>query len=171
RHGDRLPGVAAHLRAGPRCVARRGRCRRDPQRSEGHRGVPGQAEGTAGMKQAAAVPMLEVEGLDACYGTSQALFGMSLTVHAGETLALLGRNGAGKSTTMKAVAGIVPARAGSIRLRGTEIRGRPPHAIARAGIGFVPEDRQIFADLSVVDNLLIAAKAGVDGERNWRLER
>ena len=114
------------------------------------------------MKQAAAVPMLEVEGLDACYGTSQALFGMSLTVHAGETLALLGRNGAGKSTTMKAVAGIVPARAGSIRLRGTEIRGRPPHAIARAGIGFVPEDRQIFADLSVVDNLLIAAKAGVD---------
>ncbi len=123
------------------------------------------------MNQAAAVPMLEVEGLDACYGTSQALFGMSLTVHAGETLALLGRNGAGKSTTMKAVAGIVPARAGSIRLRGTEIRGRPPHAIARAGIGFVPEDRQIFADLSVVDNLLIAAKAGVDGERNWRLER
>ncbi|HRO57589.1 MAG TPA: ABC transporter ATP-binding protein [Burkholderiaceae bacterium] len=123
------------------------------------------------MSDAAAMPMLEVDGIDAYYGTSQALFGMRLSVHAGETLALLGRNGAGKSTTMKAVAGIVSARVGSIRLRGSEIRGRAPHSIARAGIGFVPEDRQIFPDLSVEDNLVIAAKAGVDGERNWHLDR
>jgi branched-chain amino acid transport system ATP-binding protein len=115
--------------------------------------------------------VLEVSGIDAFYGTSQVLFGMTLAVEKGETLALLGRNGAGKSTTMKSIAGIVPARKGSIRLLGNEVRGRPPHAIARAGIGYVPEDRQIFPDLSVEDNLLIAIKRGVDGKSEWPVDR
>lgn len=115
--------------------------------------------------------VLEVQGIDACYGSSQVLFKMSLSVRKGETLALLGRNGAGKSTTMKSIAGIVAARQGSIRLLGNEVRGRSPHTISRAGIGFVPEDRQIFPDLTVEDNLTIAAKRGVDGQSDWTLER
>lgn len=115
--------------------------------------------------------VLEVEDIDALYGTSQVLFDMSLTVEKGETLALLGRNGAGKSTTIKSIAGIVPTRKGSIRLLGKEVRGKAPHTIARAGIGYVPEDRQIFPDLSVEDNLVIAIKRGVDGQSEWGLDR
>lgn len=116
-------------------------------------------------------PVLDVQGIDACYGSSQVLFKMSLSVNKGETLALLGRNGAGKSTTMKSIAGIVAARQGNIRLLGQEIRGLSPHTIARAGIGFVPEDRQVFPELSVEDNLTIAIKPGVDGQTDWTLER
>lgn len=115
--------------------------------------------------------ILEVDGIDAFYGTSQVLFDMSLAVRRGETLALLGRNGAGKSTTMKSIAGIVPAQKGNVRLSGRDVRGQTPHAIARAGIGFVPEDRQIFPDLTVEDNLQIAAKRGVDGRSEWDLGR
>ena len=96
--------------------------------------------------------MLEVSGLDVQYGSSQVLFGLGLQVQQGETLALLGRNGAGKSTTMKAIAGVIPARAGSVTFNGSVITGMPSHRIARAGIGFVPEDRQIFTGLSVEDN-------------------
>lgn len=116
-------------------------------------------------------PVLDVQKIDACYGSSQVLFNMSLSVRKGETLALLGRNGAGKSTTMKSIAGIVAARHGSIRLLGKEVRGHSPHIIARAGIGFVPEDRQIFPALTVEDNLTIAIKPGVDGKIDWTLPR
>jgi branched-chain amino acid transport system ATP-binding protein len=115
--------------------------------------------------------MLDVNGLEVQYGSSQVLFGLGLQVRQGETLALLGRNGAGKSTTMKAIAGIIPARAGSVRFNGQIITGMPSHRIARAGIGFVPEDRQIFTDLSVEDNLLIATKRGAHGQQDWSLER
>lgn len=115
--------------------------------------------------------VLQAQGLDVFYGTSQVLFNMSLSVRKGETLALLGRNGAGKSTTMKAIAGVIPARKGTVTLHGKPIQGQPSHLIARAGIGFVPEDRQIFPDLSVEDNLLIAIKRGVDGADDWNLER
>jgi branched-chain amino acid transport system ATP-binding protein len=115
--------------------------------------------------------VLVAEGLEAFYGTSQVLFGMSLAVRRGETLALLGRNGAGKSTTMKAIIGLLPSRAGSVRLNGVEMRGLPPHRIARAGVGFVPEDRQIFPDHTVEDNLVIAAKPGEDGQAYWSLRR
>lgn len=115
--------------------------------------------------------VLEVEKLDVFYGTSQALFGMSMQVRAGETLALLGRNGAGKSTTMKAVAGVIPTRSGQAALMGKKITGQPAYKIARAGIGFVPEDRQIFPDLTVEDNLTIAHKRGPNGEDDWPLER
>ena len=116
-------------------------------------------------------PILKVEGIDVAYGSSQVLFGMSLSVRKGETLALLGRNGAGKSTTMKAIAGIVPIRAGRVSLDGRDLAGVPSHQIARAGIGFVPEDRQIFPDLTVEDNLQIAIKRGVKGEDDWSVQR
>ena len=115
--------------------------------------------------------MLDVVGLDVRYGSSQVLFGLKLKVHHGETLALLGRNGAGKSTSMKAIAGVIASTAGSIRFSDKDISGMPSHLIARAGIGFVPEDRQIFTGLSVQDNLTIAAKLGKQGEQVWTLER
>ena len=115
--------------------------------------------------------ILSAQGLEVFYDTSQVLFGMSLTINKGETLALLGRNGAGKSTTMKAIAGLLPLRAGKIDLQGQPIQGRAAHVIARAGVGFVPEDRQIFPEHSVEDNLIIAAKRGKDGEDFWNLRR
>ena len=115
--------------------------------------------------------MLDVVGLDVRYGSSQVLFGLKLKVHHGETLALLGRNGAGKSTSMKAIAGVIASTGGSIRFSDKDITGMASHLIARAGIGFVPEDRQIFTGLSVQDNLTIAAKLGQQGEQVWTLER
>lgn len=115
--------------------------------------------------------VMEVQGIDAFYGTSQVLFNMSLDVKRGETLALLGRNGAGKSTTMKTIAGIVPPTKGSVRLLGKDVRGHASHRIARAGIGYVPEDRQIFPDLTVQDNLEVAIKPGIDGQSAWSVER
>ena len=115
--------------------------------------------------------MLDVVGLDVRYGSSQVLFGLKLQVHLGETLALLGRNGAGKSTSMKAIAGVIATSAGRIQFNEKNTTGLPSHLIARAGIGFVPEDRQIFTGLSVQDNLTIAAKLGQQGEQVWTLER
>jgi len=115
--------------------------------------------------------MLDVVGLDVRYGSSQVLFGLKLQVRQGETLALLGRNGAGKSTTMKAIAGVIAAAAGRIQFNQRNITGMPSHLIARAGMGFVPEDRQIFTGLSVQDNLVIGAKLGQQGEQAWTLER
>ncbi len=116
-------------------------------------------------------PVLEVSGIDGFYGTSQVLFGMSLSVNKGETLALLGRNGAGKSSTIKAIAGILIPKKGSVQLLGREMRGQPPHVMAKAGLGYVPEDRQIFPELTVQDNLEIAVKKGLDGRHEWTVER
>ncbi len=115
--------------------------------------------------------VLQVKKIDVFYASSQVLFNMSLDVRKGETLALLGRNGAGKSTTMKTIAGVMAPRRGDITFKGQSIAGRPAHLIARAGISFVPEDRQIFPDLSVEDNLTIAIKNGADGTQAWSLER
>ena len=115
--------------------------------------------------------VIEVADLDVYYGTSQILFGVGLSVRPGETMALLGRNGAGKSTTMKAIMGLAPPRRGRISLRGAVISGRKPHHIARAGLGFVPEDRQIFPEHTVEDNLVIGAKKGPNGEDEWSIRR
>jgi branched-chain amino acid transport system ATP-binding protein len=115
--------------------------------------------------------VLKVQEIDVFYGSSQALFKLSFDVQRGETLALLGRNGAGKSTTMKTIAGVNPTKMGSVELHGKRITGRSAHLIARAGMGYVPEDRQIFPDLSVEDNLIIAIKRGANGEDEWSLER
>jgi branched-chain amino acid transport system ATP-binding protein len=115
--------------------------------------------------------VFDAEGIDVFYGSSQILFGVSLAVTRGQTMALLGRNGAGKSTTLKAIAGIAPPARGIVRVLGKQLQGRKPHVIARAGIGFVPEDRQVFPGHSVEDNLIIGAKKGPGGEDHWTLAR
>ena len=115
--------------------------------------------------------IIEVADLDVYYGTSQILFGVALSVRQGETMALLGRNGAGKSTTMKAIMGLAPPRRGKVSLRGAVISGRKPHHIARAGLGFVPEDRQIFPEHTVEDNLVIGRKRGPEGQDEWPIKR
>lgn len=116
-------------------------------------------------------PIVEVDGLDVFYGKSQILFGVGLELRQGQTLALLGRNGAGKSTTMKAIAGVVPARRGRIQVHGRDLSGAPSHTLARAGLGFVPEDRQVFPEHTVEENLEIGHKKGPNGEDAWSLDR
>jgi len=111
--------------------------------------------------------MLEVHALDAWYGRAQILFGVSLGVAAGECVALVGRNGAGKSTTMKAVMGLVARRRGRVAFRGTDISGLPPYRIGRLGLGWVPEDRRIFTDLTVRENLAVARQPPRDGAPTW----
>jgi len=115
--------------------------------------------------------IFEADGIDVYYGSSQILFGVSIEVMQGQTMALLGRNGAGKSTTLKAIAGIAPPVRGRVRVLGNEMQGKKPYVIARAGIGFVPEDRQVFPEHTVEDNLVIGAKAGPGGEGYWNLGR
>jgi branched-chain amino acid transport system ATP-binding protein len=115
--------------------------------------------------------LLRAEGLSVFYGASQILFDLELSLQERRTLAMLGRNGAGKSTTLKTLAGIVPARGGRILFAGRDITRAPPHARARLGLAYVPEDRQVFPEHSVEDNLLIAAKTGPDGRRDWTLSR
>jgi branched-chain amino acid transport system ATP-binding protein len=115
--------------------------------------------------------IFEAEDIEVFYGNSQILFGVSLAVTEGQTMALLGRNGAGKSTTLKALAGIAPPTRGKVRVLGKEVQGRKPHRIARAGLGFVPEDRQVFPAHTVDDNLVIAAKKGPDGQDYWNQAR
>ena len=114
------------------------------------------------MTENAAVPLLQVQGLNAWYGAAQILFDVSLQVGRGEVVALMGRNGAGKSTTLKALMGMV-ARRGSVQFLGQDIARREPHEIARLGLGYVPEERRIFTDLSVMDNL----EVGRQRPRRW----
>jgi len=118
--------------------------------------------------------VLEVEGLHAFYGQSHVLFDVSLWVAAGEVVCLLGRNGAGKTTTLKSIVGVVVPRGGRITFKGQDVSGRPSYMLARAGLGYVPDDRRIFADLTVVENLEIATKGGDGalGDRpRWDLAR
>jgi branched-chain amino acid transport system ATP-binding protein len=103
--------------------------------------------------------LLEVEDLHAAYGLSRVLFGVSLEVHRGECVCLLGRNGVGKSTTLRAIMGLTPPSSGGVRWQGRDVTGWAPHRVARAGVGFVPEDRRIFAELSVWENLDVARRA------------
>jgi branched-chain amino acid transport system ATP-binding protein len=115
-------------------------------------------------------PLLDVDAINVFYGASQILFDLSLSVDEGQIVALIGRNGAGKSTTFKAIAGIAPPKRGGINLAGEPIQGKAPNRIARAGIGYVPEDRQVFPEHTVEDNLLIGEKKGTRG-KPWTLER
>jgi branched-chain amino acid transport system ATP-binding protein len=112
--------------------------------------------------------LLEVSGLHSYYGDSHILFGVSLRVERNEVVALLGRNGAGKSTTLKSLMGVVKPRAGSVRLDGLEIAGMKSHAIARAGVQLVPEERRIFGSLTVEENLVLA---GLTASKRWPLAR
>jgi len=112
--------------------------------------------------------ILEVEGIDTYYGETQVLFDVSLAVGAGEVVSLLGPNGAGKTTTLRSILGLTPARTGTIRFGGEEITARPTHEIARAGIGWVPDDRRVFPTLTVERNLSIARKR--TRFRPWELD-
>ena len=114
--------------------------------------------------------MLKVEGLEAAYGDSQVLFGVSFAIAAGEVVTLLGRNGMGKTTTVNSIMGLVHPRAGRVVIEGRDVAGQPPHKIAKYGLGLVPEGRQIFPTLSVEENL-VATAANRFGPPRWTLER
>jgi ABC-type branched-subunit amino acid transport system ATPase component/ABC-type branched-subunit amino acid transport system permease subunit len=121
----------------------------------------------AGLARAEGAPLLGVVSVDAFYGKSHVLHDVSLDVFPGEVVALLGRNGAGKTTTLAAITGVVPPRRGRITYRGRDITGGAPEAIARQGVGLVPQGRRIFPNLSVLENLTIARR----GQGGWTLER
>ena len=115
--------------------------------------------------------MLEVANLDAWYGQAQILYGVSLGVGAGECVALVGRNGAGKSTTMKAIMGLMAKKRGRVAFRGRDISAWPAYRIGRLGLGWVPEDRRIFTDLTVRENLAVARQPAREGAPEWTPER
>jgi branched-chain amino acid transport system ATP-binding protein len=112
-------------------------------------------------------PLLEVRDIHTAYGLSRVLFGVSIEVNTGECVCLLGRNGVGKSTTMRSIMGLTPPQSGRVAFRGVDITGWESYRVARAGIGFVPEDRRIFADLTVWENLDVAHR----GSGAWTPER
>ena len=113
--------------------------------------------------------LLQLVGVHAAYGQSRVLFGISLEVQQGECVCLLGRNGVGKTTTMRTVMGLTPSSAGRVRFKSRDITGWPPHRIARAGIGLVPEDRRIFAELTVWENLDVGRRAAARRGR-WTVD-
>jgi branched-chain amino acid transport system ATP-binding protein len=116
--------------------------------------------------------LLELSHVETYYGDSHILFDLSLTVEAGEVVCLLGRNGAGKTTTVRSIIGLTPPQSGRITLRGQEVAGLSPYRIARLGIGFVPEDRRVFPNLTVHENLEVARRTWGNGAANpWTEER
>jgi branched-chain amino acid transport system ATP-binding protein len=119
----------------------------------------------------APTPLLKVSGLDAFYGRAQVLFDVALEVGRGEVVALMGRNGAGKSTTMKAIMGLLARKRGAITFRGKEVGALQPYRIARMGMGFVPEDRRVFGDLSVMENLDTGRQPPREDAPSWTPEK
>ncbi len=113
--------------------------------------------------------LLDVDGIETCYGLSQVLFGMSLSIKPGEMVSLMGRNGMGKTTTIRSIMGLTPARAGNIRFAGAEVRQLPSYRIAKLGVGLVPEGRQIFPNLTVRENLVAAAADRFGSSNPWTL--
>jgi len=117
--------------------------------------------------------ILEVTNINTYYGTSHILFDVTLNVDQGEVVCLLGRNGVGKTTTMRSIMGLTHPRSGSVKFEGFELMGRPPYSRAKRGMGFVPDDRRIFPTLTVRDNLQLGAKKGArhDGLEEWTLDK
>ncbi len=115
--------------------------------------------------------MLVVDGIETFYGVSQALFGVSLEVGSGRVVALLGRNGMGKTTTVHSIMGLTPPRAGTVRFKDRELQGLPSYAIARSGLALVPEGRRIFPNLTLRENLVATATNRGDAARAWTVER
>ena len=115
--------------------------------------------------------LLDVETIETCYGLSQVLFGLSLAIKRGEMVSLMGRNGMGKTTTIRSIMGLTPARAGAIRFAGAEVRSLPSYRIAKLGIGLVPEGRQIFPNLTVRENLVAASANRLGRSDPWALEK
>jgi branched-chain amino acid transport system ATP-binding protein len=116
-------------------------------------------------------PLLEVAGIETSYGLSRVLFGISLAVVAGEMVSLMGRNGMGKTTTVRSIMGLTPSAAGSIRFAGSEIRELPAYRIAKLGLGLVPEGRQVFPNLSARENLVATAANRNGAADPWTLEK
>src|SRR5262245_54631316 len=116
-------------------------------------------------------PLLDISGLRAGYGEAEVLFRVDLSVGRGEVVSLMGRNGMGKPNTVRALMGLLPVTEGEIRFEGRPIAGEPPFRIAQAGIGLVPEGRQIFATLTVEENLIATAARRDESEKSWSLER
>jgi branched-chain amino acid transport system ATP-binding protein len=115
--------------------------------------------------------LIHVQGLQSYYGASHVLRGIDFTVNPGETIGLMGRNGMGKSTLLKSIMGLVKPRGGSVHIAGQEMTGCSPYEVAQRGIAYVPEGRGIFGNLSVKENLLMAARAGKNGKKDWTYER
>ncbi len=115
--------------------------------------------------------LIDAEGIHTFYGASHVLRGVDFRVGRGETIGLMGRNGMGKSTLLKSLMGLVKPRSGSVRIMGRDMTGRPPYQIAQLGVAYVPEGRGIFGNLSVLENLTMAARAGTRGQRDWTYER
>jgi branched-chain amino acid transport system ATP-binding protein len=120
-------------------------------------------------EKAMADTLLDVDGIETCYGLSQVLFGLSLSIKPGEMVSLMGRNGMGKTTTIRSIMGLTPARAGTIRFAGAEVRQLPSYRIAKLGVGLVPEGRQIFPNLTVRENLVAAAADRFGSDNPWTL--
>ncbi len=116
-------------------------------------------------------PLLEVSNLDTAYDSSQVLFGVSLGVGEGEVVGLLGRNGMGKTTTVRSIMGLTPPRAGTVAFAGKPLGGAAPYQVAKLGVGLVPEGRRIFPNLTVEENLLATARNPFGRENPWTLER
>src|SRR5206468_1094379 len=159
RHGRRLRGRGARHGAAPGARHRRGRTGHGAHQPGSAGGVPGGAGGGD--------VMLELRRVHAYYGRSHVLYGVDLAAREGEVVCLLGRNGAGKTTTLKAVVGLVDVTGGEILYQGRSLAGLRTHEISRAGIGFVPEDRRIFSDLTVAENLEVGERPG----GTWTRER
>ncbi len=115
--------------------------------------------------------LLDIDGIETCYGLSQVLFGLSLSIKRGEMVSLMGRNGMGKTTTVRSIMGLTPARAGAIRFVGQEVRRLPSFKIAQLGIGLVPEGRQIFPNLTVRENLVAAATNRLKSSDPWTIDK
>jgi len=123
------------------------------------------------MSGQAAVPIIEAQGLHTYYGASHILHGISLSIAPGETLSLMGRNGMGKTTLLRSLLGLTPPRDGSVKIYGRDMTGQAPQKIVRQGIAFGPEDRGMFPNLTVLENLVMAARRGPNGRDEWNLER
>jgi branched-chain amino acid transport system ATP-binding protein len=123
------------------------------------------------VRVVADLPLVEARDLHSYYGASHVLHGIDFLIRPGETIGLMGRNGMGKTTLIRTLAGHIRPRRGSIRIDGQEVTGSPPHSIAKQGIAYVPEDRGIFPNLTVRENLLMAARRGLDRAPGWTLDR
>src|SRR5690606_31837730 len=180
QHGCGLCACRPHPGACSRNADRPGHPRNHPRRPSGCRGLlrkrparrsPAMSALTDLGNAAPTRPMLEVRGLQAWYGRAQVLFGVDVRIAAGEVLALMGRNGAGKSTTIRAIMGLLDAIRGDIVFEGSRIERLPAFRIARLGIGYVPEDRRIFTDLTVLENLETGRRPPRQGVPHWTVER
>ncbi len=118
-----------------------------------------------------ATPLIQAEGLNTFYGASHILHGVDFQVGRGETVSLMGRNGMGKTTTIRSLLGLTPPKSGTVRINGEDMTGKPPQAIARKGIAVVPEGRGIFPNLSVRENLVMSERPNPDGRSDWTFER